>query len=308
MSESMPSSKRTRTFRANVLLPAGCVFPKHDESPKSQQAFWDDLSDFDHSLPQSMQAELANEKLPASVFSDSSVLTEVLATQIVALAKEVRAYALEGEVDNYIEELWTNRCHSVALRRFEKQTMMDVLANEALPAVTIREGVIISLTKPDFCVAYRVDGNEAMQRETLDDFLLERRLDPYLNNAKMFAFPLIAVESKSAMGVPYEAENQCAESVIKMLHKLLQFQGSTGKLPVFCITFVGSTATVYMATTEMRRSKIVYRIQQFWTGTISYLWTSIQFQIVLWKLERWIKGVALDEITEALRALSVTEK
>lgn len=78
-----------------------------------------------------------------------------------------------------------------------------------------------------------------LSRDFLDCRIGE--LDSYISEfSAAGVYPFAVVESNSFQGSVLEAENQCAESLIKMLFKLRQLGAGTTDLPVVTIALVGS--------------------------------------------------------------------
>ena len=211
-----------------------------------------------------------------------------------------------GLNDVYNEPDWKRRVHSVALSAFEDTTQnaIALVSEEIWPTITVASNAILSQHKPDFTVAYRVGPHSVMPKVKLDN-IFNRGIDPYLNGSKTLSFPLVAVESKSLLGSIFEAENQCAEGCIKMLHKLSTLSATTTSLPVIGISLVGSYFNIFIATTALRdQSFPEYQIQRLWVGDVTLQWQSLQFQIILWKLKQWICQTAFVVIIDSLQELA----
>ena len=301
-SSSRPSTKKTRKFRADVLVPAGVQFSTVDDTPDpSVQSLWHSLTNFNNVLPQSLVEVMDAYEIPQSAFSATSILDEESAVSLLDLSKRVERSAQIGEKNVYNEYTWKEQCYTEALSAFANPSLgtVSLVKEEEWRAVTIESGAMLFSNKPDYGVAYAVGDDDPLRRDVLDAAVLHGQ-DPFINDAKQFAFPLVAAEAKSNLGTSFEAENQCAEDAVKMLDKLCRLFGSTTSLPVFLLSLVGSNYAVYIATTGISRSKRIFRIQKMLTGNFDSVWSSLRFQIILWKLAEWIKGPCLTEIRKAL--------
>ena len=109
-----------------------------------------------------------------------------------------------------------------------------------------------------------------------------------------------AVECKSNLCIQFEAENKNAVNAIKMLDRLSMLDGLALNLPVVCITCFGANFTESIANLRMMKGRIQYRIQKLWSANMCVLSSSLQFQIVLWKLARWVREHSLPVKQEAL--------
>ena len=240
-------------------------------------------------------------EIPQSAFSTTSILDEESAERLLGLSKRVERNAQIGEKNVYNEYTWKEQCYTEALSAFANPSLgtTALVKEEEWRAITIESGATLFSTRPDYGVAYVVGDDDPIRRDVLDAAVLHGQ-DPFINDAKQFAFPIVAAEAKSNLGTKFEAENQCAEDAVKMLEKLRRLFGSTTSLPVFLLSLVGSNYAFYVATTGISRSRRTFRIQKMLTGNFDSVWSSLRFQIVLWKLAEWIKGPCLTEIRKAL--------
>ena len=309
MSSSHVSSKKTRTFRARVLFPAGASFPLMSDPPHPNSSeLWMDLRNFKHVLPHDVERDLLLENdVPPSFFSNDSLFDETTSKILIERSKTVTYAAQVGTSQVYNEAQWKQEVHSKALSGIANDTVALIL-EEDWPAITLQSDAILQSNRPDYSIAFPIHRHSPL---SMSQLVASTRsgADPFLNNAMTFAFPVAVAESKSNLGSLFEAENQCAESSIKMLHKLSSLGNGTARLPVVGIALVGSFFTIYIASLELDGSDVIYKIHKTWSGDVSYLWSSLQFQIILWKLARWIQGNALAKIREEiLRMLELGER
>ncbi len=305
MSSSEPSTKKTRSFRAKTLEPAGVKFIRGNERPdESAEALWTSLRDFKNVFPRNLSLAPTlqdTEGVPSNTFGSNSVLDETTSLELIKLSERVADSADRCSTESYIEASWRSDCHNHALSlvREEGQGKIVVLPEEEWQAITVPPDVILSKTKPDYSIGYRFNRNSPLHSDLLRANT-HRGLDPFINEARTLAFPLAVAESKSNLGTSFEADNQCAENAIKMLYKLSKLGGPAANLPVVCMALVGRFFTIYIGTTSFETSSTIYRIHKMWSGDVSVLWPSVQFQFILWKLARWIRTIALNAILQSM--------
>ncbi len=129
---------------------------------------------------------------------------------------------------------------------------------------------------------------------------IHRGLAPFVNEARTLAFPLAVAESKSHLGTSFKAENRCAENAVKMLYKLSKLEVPAATCRWYVWPFFGRVFTIDIGTTSLETSSTIYRIHKMWSGDVSTLWPSLQFQVILRKLARWNRSIALNAILQSM--------
>ena len=287
-----------------MLIPAGAVFLRMDETPDGHaRPLWNYLRNFKQVLPQSLARDLASEEeIPPIVFDEDSLLNQDVANTLLATARKVADSARQGEIEGYSEARWKENCHTTALSTLKigGEGAFLVFPEEEWIALTVPPDVLLGTHKPDYSVAYVVNDSSPIQRDLLEASIING-CNPFINEVSQFAFPLAVAESKSNMASSFEADNECAQSAIKMLYKLSMLSETASSLPVFGMSLVGSNFTVRIVTRLVEGPRVRYRFQKMWSGDVSYLWASMQFQLIVWKLARWIRGEAMAKVLEELQ-------
>ena len=306
MSSEPLSLKKTRTFRANVLRPAGARFLVNaDTFSREVRSLCDYISDVTNMLPIEFESTESLRQIPPTTFGNSATLTEAIAIELIERARDCAASSQVGNVRAYLEQEWKIRCHTKILSTLESQGggVIALKAEEPWPALTLPlSEVFLAQNKPDYSVAFEVDSKPMLMQDILDAAALSGA-NAYINEAKELTFPFIVAESKSRMGSSLEALNECAQSVVKMLYKLSKFGPDMEKLPVFCIVCYGSSFELHVACTRKEEGHTFYEIVQMWTGDISSMWQSLQFQFILYNLSCWLRDQVPRRIDLALRFL-----
>ena len=305
MSSDILSSKKTRTFRAKVLRPAGARFLINSDTYSTEvRSLCDYISDVTNMLPPALKSSEGISHIPQTTFGDTSILTEATARELMERARDCAASARLGNVRAYLEQEWKLRCHTRILSTLESQGggLIALKAEESWPALTLPTEVFLAENKPDYSIAFEVDSKPMLMQDILDAAALSGA-NAYINEAREQVFPFIVAESKSRMGSSLEALNQCAQSVVKMLYKLSKFGPHMEQLPVFCIVCYGSSFELHVACTRKEEQHTFYEIVEIWTGDISSPWQSLQFQFILYKLSCWLRHQVPLKIDLALQSL-----
>lgn len=310
MSSSNPSTKKTRTWRSKVLEPAGFV---KLGLLSSQFADLVALRDFLQT-----KVSISNEQrdcfLPdidvlSDIIAERSCIGEDIAETILLASKRLARQANSEGASTWNEANWQRLCHTPSL-----ESIIGLFSNEFIMSVEekwnwlnmVEEGISLPSHKPDytFTLQVKVDEPSVLSRDFLDSQL--RRLDPYVNELSAIgAYPFATVESKSFQGAVLEAENQCGESVVKMLFKLRQLGGEALKLPVLTIALVGSLCIMYLGTSKVvSNGKIRYYMKDVWSGMLSNLNSSIEFHIMFYRYLEWVRGTYQPTIMTALERVA----
>ena len=297
-----PSSKKTRSYRANTLLPAGADFSQLLEPPDKQvRDYWSHYLNMDSVFPANMASSFPV-RIPSWMFSasDDSQLDERTSTDIIRIAQEVTLAARTTLPLNANDAKWTSSVHSKALQLLGMQNEIILLEQEEWMAITLPSEVLLSSNIPDFTVGFSVANLSPTTLRTLNKMALDGHY-LFINEARQVFSPLLTVECKSFMESAFEAENQCAESQIKMLYKFSTMINKMSTLPVFGLTFVGPYFTLYMAYALPEASEEEYspkyRFHRIWAGDVVSIHSSLDFQIILQKINSWMVNDALAVIT-----------
>ncbi len=310
MSSSQPSTRKTRAYRGQTLQPAGYIrrqdnLPFLPEATDLEKYLLEDVqvsNDHLRSFPNSTQ-------LPRSIVGDLNNLEDSVARIILPAARLAWEVSFEGVAEAWTESEWRSRCHTPSflsitrLDHFSDDILMRTEASWA--TLNLREGVSILSNRPDYSFALRVRTHLQQDDGLLSPALLETLvddLDPFMETLHEAVFPFAVVESKSADGSELQAENQCADSIIKMLYKLRKLGAETSRLPVIAITWIASRPTIYIAVYRILFGDTMqWNLQSLWCGRVTSLSESIQFHIILYRLLLWARGIYRPAIMAALQ-------
>ena len=277
MSSSKPSSKKTRSWRNKNLLPAG--FVKLEDKATPLKEFQD--------LFQLFRA-IANGDLSNS----HSLMDQSTMKKYKESAEEISTAASRGSALSWNETEWRSECHTPLLRFLTKaqSTFCQLFQDQAWSTLNLEEGVALLPHKPDYTVAFKVmnrSSDNSFSRIILDRLLAD--LHPYFDDASSAAYPFLTAESKSSFGVEYEAENQCAESSIKMLHKFRALGSEADDLPVMSVSLIGYYVNVYLACSRAMDGQVSYLLQKVWAGILVDDYMCLAFHLMLHAYLNWIK-------------------
>ena len=306
-SSSQLSSKKTKKYRDNVLSPAGVeFFDEKDKPDLNIQSIWNDLRTRSNLLDRTLESSFSAydlEERPWNLFSKSPVVDDSVGRELVSTSQRVVTAVMVGVSQVYNESMWKSDCHALALSTLKNYTRGSITlrTEENLPALTLSPvhydgDVLLSSNKPDYIVGCTVSRDTAFNIEHLDSFL-SRGLNPYLDS-KQIAFPLLVAESKSELGLLFEAENQCAVSIVKMLSKLSNLGGKAATLPVFGLVLFGTFYRILIANLSTFNGRPIYRIQRMRSGDLTNTWDSLHFQMILWKLTQWMQKISMTILEE----------
>lgn len=301
---SNPSTKKTRSWRARNLVPAGFVKRQDDERPLAEVSeLWDTLLTSIQVAKGQRESYPFRDTLPSWMIGDGENWDDSTIAEILAISKSVSDKAKIGSASMWNEETWRLMCHTPALlsitKLYPKELIMSV--EEPWKGINLKEGTILLSHKPDYSFSLRVSprGTTPLSRPILDGLLV--RLDPYLNENRELAFAFAVAESKSFQGSELEAENQCGEAAIKMLFKLRQLGGDAIRLPVVCMALIGSRTIVYVASSSMESSgENVYYMQEIWSGKLTRFADSLQFHIMFYRYLGWVSTIFNPTIISAI--------
>ncbi len=308
-SSSCPSTRKTATYLGRTLQPAGYNRRK-DNLPLLR-----DATDLGQYLLEDVQISsdqehlfLNSTHLPKQIMEDLNTLEDSVACIVLPAAKLAWEASFDGYAEAWSESDWRSRCHTPSLLSLVR---LDSLPNDVLmrteatwEALNLRDGVSILSNRPGYSFALRV-----MKEMCRDDGLLSASLlevlgcdlDPFMENRHETVFPFAVVESKSDDGSHFQAENQCADSIIKMLYKLRKLGVETSHLPVVAITWVASRFTIYIAVSRaMYGDKMQWDMQSLWQGDVKSLSESIKFHTMLYRLLCWARDTYRPTIIAAL--------
>lgn len=290
MSSTVPSTKKTKTWRNKNLIPAGFIKLKDDAVPREGMA---------------QLFELLEHNLAGGIGAVAGFMDLQTASSLERIAKKSSESASDGTADTWNETQWRRRCHGPMLQRLTDMfpQFSDPMDDLQWSSINVEERVTLLPHVPDFTVGFKPslrNRDEWLTRQILDDLVAE--IDPYINDSLELAYPFLSVECKSLFGVEFEAENQCGESSIKMLYKLRLLGGAAKNIPIISVTIIGYRALIYMACSECSSNgNINYYMQLIWSGRLSKKEECLIFHHLIYRYFKWVLGTFQPVVVNEIR-------